>query len=380
MRSDVKVGMALALAFVLVGGFYYFRADERQEPVSLAGGPTTAAGNSGLIPSKDSVGRSDKNGSAKRDTHKPARSRSDNSKTRDRSAAKSRPDRNVKNRKAGNETKAETSPIRRTGAAKKAAARRDTPKSRRRSDQTKRDLDGAVAGGSQGAKPGSGALGIDDQTNAVATKGGRERSKTSSNGRSDVKGELTKRGARTATSGTAAGAGEKARSARRAGRKPMAARTESKSARSATKRAARNVAMDTHKIRSGDTLSSVAEMYYGHQKYADLLVRSNPEITNPDRLRIGQVIKIPPSPDHTGAAAASPAKPRATTKKGRSRRTYTVKAGDSFWSIAQEQLGDGKRWSELFELNKEAAHGDPNRLGLGQVINLPPRERTKTGK
>lgn len=379
MRSDVKVGMALALAFVLVGGFYYFRADERQEPVSLAGGPTTAAGNSGLIPSKDAVDRSGKNGSAKRDAHKPARSRSDNSKTPDRSAAKSRSGRNVKNRKAGNETKAKTLPIRRTGAAKKVAAPRDTSKSRRRSDRTKRDLDGAAAAGSQG-KPGTGARGIDDQPNAVATKGGRERSKTSSNGRSDVKGKMTKRAAKTAGRGVAAGAGEKARSARRAGRKPMAARTESKSARSATKRAARNVAMDTHKIRSGDTLSSVAEMYYGHQKYADLLVRSNPEITNPDRLRIGQVIKIPPSPDHTGAAAASPTKPRATTKKGRSRRTYTVKAGDSFWSIAQEQLGDGKRWNELFELNKEAAHGDPNRLGLGQVINLPPRERTKTGK
>ena len=382
MRSDVKVGMALALAFVLVGGFYYFRADERQEPVSLAGGPATAEGNSGLTPSKDAVGRSEKNGSAKRDAHKPARARSDNSKSPDRSAAKSRPTRNVKNRKAGNEPKAKTSPIRRAGAPKKAAARRETSKRQPKSDQTKHDLDRAVAAGSQG-KPGTAARGIDDQTNAAASKGGRERPNTPSKGRSDVKGESTRRRAGTAASGTAARAEEKGRSARRDGRKPMAPKTASKSARSATKRAARNVAMDTHKIRSGDTLSSVAEMYYGHQKYADLLVRTNPEITNPDRLRIGQVIRIPPSPDHTIAThpATDPlVNTGASTKKGRSRGTYTVRAGDSFWSIAQEQLGDGKRWNELFELNREATHGDPDRLRLGQVINLPPRERTKTGR
>ena len=382
MRSDVKVGMALALAFVLVGGFYYFRADERQEPVSLAGGPATAAGNSGLTPSKDAVGRSEKNGSAKRDAHKPARARSDNSKTPDRSAAKSRPTRNVKNRKAGNEPKAKTSPIRRAGAPKKAAARRETSKRQPKADQTKHDLDRAVAAGSQG-KPGTAARGIDDQTNAAASKGGRERPNTPSKGRSDVKRESTRRRTGTAASGTAAGAEEKGRSARRDGRKPMAPKTASKSARSATKRPARNVAMDTHKIRSGDTLSSVAEMYYGHQKYADLLVRTNPEITNPDRLRIGQVIRIPPSPEHTIAThtATDPlVDTGASTKKGRSRRTYTVRAGDSFWSIAQEQLGDGKRWSELFELNREATHGDPDRLGLGQVIKLPPRERKKTDK
>lgn len=56
----------------------------------------------------------------------------------------------------------------------------------------------------------------------------------------------------------------------------------------------------------------------------------------------------------------------AETETG-SAKTYTVKSGDSLWSIAANQLGDGTRWKEIMTLNgltSELIH-------KGQVLKLP---------
>lgn len=54
---------------------------------------------------------------------------------------------------------------------------------------------------------------------------------------------------------------------------------------------------------------------------------------------------------------------------------YTVKAGDSLSSIAQEQLGDMGRWQEIYEANK-AAIKDPNLILVGQKLNIPDGKET----
>ena len=63
------------------------------------------------------------------------------------------------------------------------------------------------------------------------------------------------------------------------------------------------------------------------------------------------------------AGAAVPAAAASTTG-----RTYAVKAGDSFWSIAQSQLGDGSRHAEIAALNPGV---DPMRLAAGTTLKLP---------
>jgi len=50
--------------------------------------------------------------------------------------------------------------------------------------------------------------------------------------------------------------------------------------------------------------------------------------------------------------------------------TYTVKQGQSLWSIAVEQLGDGERFREILELNPDL-RGDPNRIRPGLELRLP---------
>lgn len=52
--------------------------------------------------------------------------------------------------------------------------------------------------------------------------------------------------------------------------------------------------------------------------------------------------------------------------------TYTVRAGDTLWNIALRIYGDGKKWKDIYELNKDQI-SDPDRIATNIVIDLPPR-------
>lgn len=49
-------------------------------------------------------------------------------------------------------------------------------------------------------------------------------------------------------------------------------------------------------------------------------------------------------------------------------RTYTVRKGDTLWSIARRELGDGQRHAEIMSLNPGI---DPKRLPIGAQLRLP---------
>lgn len=141
---------------------------------------------------------------------------------------------------------------------------------------------------------------------------------------------------------------------------------------------------EKHRVQPGDTFTSLSENYYGTPRFAQFLIDSNPEIRDPRRLSVGAVLKIPEKPGDADIASASRRnskgdivetnktstdKPAADNANGR--RTYTVKEGDSFYSIAKSQLGGGGRWKQLYALNKQAVDGDPRNLRPGQVLTLP---------
>ncbi|ATL32217.1 Gmad2 immunoglobulin-like domain-containing protein [Streptomyces formicae] len=49
-----------------------------------------------------------------------------------------------------------------------------------------------------------------------------------------------------------------------------------------------------HKVVKGDTLSTLAKTYYGDASRYQLIVRANPDqITDPDRIAPGQVLRVP---------------------------------------------------------------------------------------
>ena len=52
-------------------------------------------------------------------------------------------------------------------------------------------------------------------------------------------------------------------------------------------------------------------------------------------------------------------------------KTYSVKSGDSLWKIAQDKLGNGARYMEIYNLNKGIIGSNPNLIYPGQVFTLP---------
>jgi nucleoid-associated protein YgaU len=49
---------------------------------------------------------------------------------------------------------------------------------------------------------------------------------------------------------------------------------------------------------------------------------------------------------------------------------YPVQRGDTLSGIAEQELGDSSRWSEIHDLNR-ALISDPDRIAPGQVLTMP---------
>lgn len=73
------------------------------------------------------------------------------------------------------------------------------------------------------------------------------------------------------------------------------------------------------------------------------------------------------SVDEDGKEEAVEVKDREDTKAVP--KTYTVQEDDTLWSIAKKYLGDGSRWSELYELNKDIID-DPDLIYPGWVLKI----------
>ena len=90
----------------------------------------------------------------------------------------------------------------------------------------------------------------------------------------------------------------------------------------------------------------------------------------------------PPAPLHqatpmsaTVVPAAAPlpgsVAPTESPAKHKSTINYTVKRGDSLWKIAERLLGDGTRFPEIVDLNKEVLNGRPDFITSGTVLKVP---------
>ncbi|KKK99088.1 hypothetical protein LCGC14_2636220, partial [marine sediment metagenome] len=53
------------------------------------------------------------------------------------------------------------------------------------------------------------------------------------------------------------------------------------------------------------------------------------------------------------------------------KRTYTVKAGDNLWKIAQRFYSQGTRWNDIYDANKGVIGPDPDLIQPGQVLTIP---------
>lgn len=49
---------------------------------------------------------------------------------------------------------------------------------------------------------------------------------------------------------------------------------------------------------------------------------------------------------------------------------YTIESGDTLWAIADKFLGNGAKYTEIFEANREVIE-DPDKIFPGQKIRIP---------
>lgn len=98
-------------------------------------------------------------------------------------------------------------------------------------------------------------------------------------------------------------------------------------------------------VKKGDTLSGIASKY--NTTYQKLASYNN--ISNPDKIFIGQIIKIPVISNNINPIS------------------YVVKKGDTLSSIALKYATD---WQTLYQKNKEVIGDNPNLIKPGQILKI----------
>jgi nucleoid-associated protein YgaU len=146
-----------------------------------------------------------------------------------------------------------------------------------------------------------------------------------------------------------------------------------------------------HQVEDGETLWSISEKYYG-TGYNWIDIKEANELTNADEIEKDQELTIPnvtprilaeantmtvsPTQEPTDIPERTEeitetSKPEETEgieePNSQSSSTYTVKSGDSLWKIAQANLGDGNKWTEIAKNNDIKT---PSIIRTGQELKL----------
>lgn len=121
-----------------------------------------------------------------------------------------------------------------------------------------------------------------------------------------------------------------------------------------------------YKVQRHDNLWSIAEAHLGDGlRWREIRDLNGDRIGPDDRLHVGTMLKLP-------AGARSPDKAEA--------EEVTVGPGDTLWEIAEEQLGSGEKYTELWRANQGRPQpdgqelSDPDRLQPGWTLALPGEE------
>jgi nucleoid-associated protein YgaU len=125
-------------------------------------------------------------------------------------------------------------------------------------------------------------------------------------------------------------------------------------------------------VAPGDTLSGLAAVHLGSgDRWRELLEANSDQIGRPEDLRAGMTLNIPNTTSRSEATVTAEPAPRSISINGADpRRTYTVKAGDNLTRIANRELGDGDRWRDILEANRDVL-SDADDIYAGMTLKLP---------
>ena len=117
-------------------------------------------------------------------------------------------------------------------------------------------------------------------------------------------------------------------------------------------------------VKENDSLWTIADAWFGDAGRWELIAKANPLI-DPDRLKPGQVLRLPPK-------NADRRRPERRRVRPNEPNTYTTKSGDSLWRIAKAQYGDHTKWSIIYDANRATIGRDPAKLSVGTRLHIPP--------
>ena len=144
-------------------------------------------------------------------------------------------------------------------------------------------------------------------------------------------------------------------------------------------------------VKPGDTLTRIAKQHYGRSTGAvvNAIYQANrSNLASPDALRVNAELVLP---EIEGAAPQSivsggkrsasrvASKPSPSKSPAAGFKWYQIKKNDRYVSIARDQLGDGDRWREIYEMNKDK-FPDPQRIRHGVRIKLPTKKASAAGR
>lgn len=142
----------------------------------------------------------------------------------------------------------------------------------------------------------------------------------------------------------------------------------------------------TYVAQAGDTLSHIALHQLGANTKSnrDAIIRVNPSLqANPNIVIAGRTYIVPgnatPAVRQVAGAAQTAQAPIVPESSSGSpsvvmaKSTYVCQSGDSLWKIADRQLGDGKLWTRIRDLNSDVLKGGDT-VQPGMTLRLPLRE------
>ncbi len=114
----------------------------------------------------------------------------------------------------------------------------------------------------------------------------------------------------------------------------------------------------TYAVRQGDDLSKISERAYGDGNNFGVIYEANKNVIgpNPGSIFPGQILYIPVLNTEPEAG-----------------KEYTVLSGDYLFLIAEKAYGDGNRYLEIYNANRDVIGPDPTVLVPGTRLRIPPK-------
>lgn len=132
-------------------------------------------------------------------------------------------------------------------------------------------------------------------------------------------------------------------------------------------------AVKSHTVASGDTMSSIAEKYYGDKNKWQAIAKANP-LVDPSAMKVGTKLTIPAATTDAPKPVNVPAPTTpASTATATGEKIHVVASGDTLAALARTYYGNPGLWETIYDANKKTIGDDPEALKVGMKLTIPKR-------